>query len=367
MDLGGRRRSSNVEDRRGQSPQGGFPTPGGRGAIPGGAFNILLSLFAGRGGGPGKIILVLLVLFFLYSSLVKPAEQRHEAEPQRRPVEERQDNDYVPASEQEDRQRMPDSKNLGRYAEATDEELKDMLLVVLASTEDVWTDIFAEYGRTYEPTTLVLFTDYVQSACGMNTAATGPFYCPADGKTYMDLGFFRELSRRFGADGDGAIAYVLAHEVGHHVQNQLGISDQVNRFRRTATKAEMNRMTVRLELQADYFAGVWAHHAGKIALFEPEDAEEAIIAALAIGDDRLQMQTQGRVSPENFTHGTSEQRKRWFERGYEYGDIEHGDTFALDYDELRRGLTEAEDFLLDAAWPFYFDYFGQEEAVLARP
>ena len=352
MDLGGRRRSTNVDDRRGQSVG-----PGGMGGgLNLGLMNLLFSLFASGRGGGGKLILILLILFFVLRPLFFSGAPREPETQQRAPIETR--------SPQETRDRLgePGSQTAGRYAYADDEELKDMLLVVLASTEDVWRSIFAEHGMKYKDTTLVFFTDYVQSACGMNSAATGPFYCPGDQKVYMDLSFFRELSQRFGAKGDGAIAYVLAHEVGHHVQNQLGIMQEVDKYRRTASKTQMNQLTVRLELQADYFAGVWAHYAGKEGLFEPEDADEAIEAALAIGDDRLQMQSQGRVTPENFTHGTSEQRQRWFARGYEHGDIEHGDTFSLDYQELAAdGPHEA------LRTPFFFDLtWLLDSASLAR-
>lgn len=327
MRTSGQRRSSNYEDRRGQSPAGG-----GRGTFGGGMTflpYLLLRLFRTKGG---RILLLLLVLFLIFSGVFKAGSNqpstRVEAPTQ---VQERVDTGGKKAGPADDA-----TIGEGRYAHASDEELKDFLLVVLASTEDVWEELFAEAGATYQPTTLVFFTDYVQSACGLSSSATGPFYCPGDGKTYMDLGFFRELSERFGADGDFAIAYVLAHEVGHHVQNQLGITDQVARLRQTGSKREVNRMTVRVELQADYFAGVWAHYADDLGLVEEGDIEEAIKAALAIGDDRLQKEATGRVSPENFTHGTSEQRARWFRRGFEYGDIEHGDTFNLDYESLKR-------------------------------
>jgi predicted metalloprotease len=180
----------------------------------------------------------------------------------------------------------------------------------------------------YREPHLVLFSQQVQSACGMAGAAVGPFYCPTDSKVYIDLSFYRMLRDRFGAPGDFAQAYVIAHEVGHHVQNLLGISEQVSSAQARASKAEANDLSVRLELQADYLAGVWAHYAQKQGLLEEGDIEEALNAASAIGDDRLQMESQGYVVPDAFTHGTSEQRMTWFKRGFERGDIEGGDTFA---------------------------------------
>ncbi len=194
--------------------------------------------------------------------------------------------------------------------------------VVLASTEDTWTKVFAQAGRTYQPPKLVLFTEAVPSACGMSSSATGPFYCPADQKVYIDLSFFQELSQRFQAPGDFAQAYVIAHEVGHHVQNLLGISDQVTQAQRSArSQGEANVYSVRLELQADCLAGVWAHHADKDAhLLEPGDVEEGLRAAAAIGDDRLQGLTRGYVQPESFTHGSSAQRVQWLRKGIQSGD-----------------------------------------------
>lgn len=208
------------------------------------------------------------------------------------------------------------------------DELTQFVSVVLADTEDVWHQLFAEAGRQYREPKLVLFTDRVQSACGMATDAVGPFYCPADEKLYIDLSFYEQLRNRLDAPGDFAQAYVIAHEVGHHVQNLLGISDKVNALRIRLNEEEFNRISVRMELQADFYAGVWAHHAQKMRdLLEQGDIEEAIGAAEAIGDDRLQRQSQGYVVPDSFTHGTSEQRVRWFRRGFETGDMEQGDTF----------------------------------------
>jgi len=208
------------------------------------------------------------------------------------------------------------------------EPLKEFASVVLADTEAVWTDQFEQMGETYQPTTLVLFSGSVESACGVAGASSGPFYCPTDQKVYLDLSFFDELSRKFGAPGDFAQAYVIAHEVGHHVQDLLGISDQVRALEKGASEAEVNDLSVRMELQADFLAGMWAHYARQdLQVLDPGDVEEALQAASAIGDDRLQMEAQNYVVPDSFTHGTSGQRSRWFRRGLDTGDISQGDTF----------------------------------------
>ncbi len=209
------------------------------------------------------------------------------------------------------------------------DEMSQFVSVVLADTEDVWKELFRRRGQEYQEPTLVLFTGSVESACGFTNAAVGPFYCPADGKLYLDLSFYNELRSRFNAPGDFAQAYVIAHEVGHHVQNLLGISDKVNAMRGRISEAEFNELSVRLELQADFFAGVWAHHAQEMkGILEEGDLEEALNAASAIGDDRLQMQAQGYVVPDSFTHGTSAQRVEWFRRGLVSGDMSQGDTFS---------------------------------------
>ena len=200
--------------------------------------------------------------------------------------------------------------------------------VVLKSTEDVWTQIFDERGARYEPPVLVLFTDATQSACGLGQSAMGPFYCPRDRKVYLDLSFFQELEARFGAPGDFARAYVVAHEVGHHVQTLTGLSDRVSAAREQQDRAGGNALSVRQELQADCYAGVWGRYAAQQNLLEPGDAEEGLRAAAAIGDDRLQQQSQGRVVPESFTHGSSAQRVEWLKRGMENGRLESCDTFA---------------------------------------
>ncbi|HWN81945.1 MAG TPA: neutral zinc metallopeptidase, partial [Candidatus Udaeobacter sp.] len=208
---------------------------------------------------------------------------------------------------------------------------KQFVSVILADTEDVWGQIFQQMGRTYEQPHLVLFSGAVESACGLANAAVGPFYCPLDRNVYVDLAFYDTLHERFGAPGDFAQAYVIAHEVGHHVQNLLGISERVQNLQGQASRAEANDLSVRLELQADFLAGVWAHHGQQMRNFlEAGDIEEALNAASAIGDDRLQRETQGRVVPDSFTHGTSEQRVRWFRKGLETGDMSQGDTFGTD-------------------------------------
>ncbi len=209
-----------------------------------------------------------------------------------------------------------------------EEELAKFVRVVLAETEDVWKELLAAEGVQYREPTLVLFTGQVPSACGFASSATGPFYCSLDQKVYLDLSFFEQMKRRYGASGDFAQAYVVAHEVGHHVQNLMGITDQVQGQQGRISQEAYNQLSVRLELQADYLAGVWAHHAQRNwQVLEPGDIKEAINAATAIGDDRLQMQAQGYVVPESFTHGTSEQRVRWFYKGLQSGDITGGNTF----------------------------------------
>lgn len=280
----GRRSSSNVEDRRGSSRSGMGGGIGGKSIMGGGFGIIIIIIIALLGGDIGSFLNP-------NSGVVNPGTQT--------PYE---------STQQED-------------------ELAEFVSVVLADTEDVWTEIFRENGRTYQKPTLVLFNDSVQSACGVAGSSTGPFYCPADQKVYIDLEFYQQLSQRFGAPGDFAMAYVVAHEVGHHVQTLLGISQQVQDLRGRVSETEYNTYLVRLELQADYLAGVFAHYVHGRGYLEEGDLEEAINAANAIGDDRLQKQSQGYVIPDSFTHGTSEQRMRWFKRGFQYGDLEHGDTF----------------------------------------
>jgi predicted metalloprotease len=209
-----------------------------------------------------------------------------------------------------------------------EERLKEFMSVVLADTEDVWGELFQRSGQQYQQPTLVLFSGAVQSACGFAESAMGPFYCPADRKLYLDMSFFNDLAQRHDAPGDFAQAYVLAHEVGHHVQTLLGISEQVHAARQRASEVEGNALQVRMELQADCFSGVWAHHAHQARqILEPGDTEEALAAAAGVGDDRLQRQARGYVVPDSFTHGSSEQRMRWFKRGLQSGDPGQCDTF----------------------------------------
>ncbi len=280
----GRRTSSNVEDQRGRSQSGMGGSIGGKSIMGGGFGIILIIIIALMGGDIGSILNP-------GSGAVNPNTQI--------PYE---------STQQE-------------------EELAEFVSVVLADTEDVWSSIFSEFGETYQKPTLVLFNDRVESACGVAGSSTGPFYCPGDQKIYIDLEFYQQLSQRFGAPGDFAMAYVVAHEVGHHVQTLLGISQQVQDLRGRVSETEYNTYLVRLELQADYLAGVFAHYVNGRGYLEEGDLEEALNAANAIGDDRLQKEAQGYVVPDSFTHGTSEQRMRWFKRGFQYGDLDHGDTF----------------------------------------
>ncbi|HZN01295.1 MAG TPA: neutral zinc metallopeptidase [Pyrinomonadaceae bacterium] len=273
----GERQSSNIEDRRGLTPK------------------------IAVGGGLGTLVVIIIALLF-------------GADP-------RQLLEQVPNS--------PTSEvQSSRPVNAEEEELKQFVSVVLAKSEDVWNDVFRQNGRQYREPTLVLFSDQVRSACGMAGAAVGPFYCPADEKVYIDLAFYEELRRRFQAPGDFAQAYVVAHEVGHHVQNLLGISDRVDAMRGRVSEAETNRLSVRLELQADFFAGVFARYVQNQGMLEAGDIEEALRAASAVGDDTIQRRTTGYIVPDSFTHGTSEQRLRWFRKGYETGDMRQGDTFS---------------------------------------
>lgn len=276
----GRRASSNVEDRRG----------GGKGLAVGGGLGglVLVLIFAFLGGDPGVLL--------------------------------------------EGMGGTGSGGNSGAPYQATgqEEELAEFVSVVLADTEEIWTEIFAEEGMQYEEPTLVLFTDSVQSACGVAGSSVGPFYCPADYKLYIDLDFYEELQRQFNAPGDFAMAYVIAHEVGHHVQNLLGVMQEVQPQRNRLSEEEYNKLQVRLELQADYLSGVWAHHAQDMGYLEEGDLEEALTAASAVGDDTIQMRSRGYVVPESFTHGTSEQRREWFYKGFEAGNLDGGDTFSAD-------------------------------------
>lgn len=228
----------------------------------------------------------------------------------------------------------PNQQNNTYTGTTEEQEVADFVSVVLADTEVVWNEVFNEYGMDYEEPTLVLFTNSVQSACGVAGSSTGPFYCPGDQSLYIDLSFYDELSEKFQAPGDFAMAYVVAHEVGHHVQYLLGTSKQVQDLRGKVAETEYNRYLKRLELQADYYAGVWAHYVQDMDYLEEGDIEEALNAASAVGDDRIQEAAQGYVVPDSFTHGTSDQRIRWFYKGFEAGDLENGDTFKLSENEL---------------------------------
>ena len=278
MKWSGRRESGNVDDRRSVS--------GGKMALGGGIIGIvvvLINLF--MGGDPGQVV-----------EQLQQQGQQTEA---------------VPLT-------------------AEDEEMGKFVKVVLADTEDVWHQIFQENGMTYEEPQLVLFRNSVETACGGATAASGPFYCPGDQKVYMDLAFFEELKTRLGAQGgDFAIAYVIAHEIGHHVQTLLGTSAKMRQQQEGLSEAEANKLSVALELQADFYAGLWAHYGEKKNKFlEEGDIEEALSAANAVGDDAIQKKTQGQVFPDSFTHGTSEERMYWFKRGFDSGDFKKGNTFA---------------------------------------
>jgi len=274
----GRRESSNVEDRRGLSG-GGIAAGGG---VLGVIIYVLYSLFSGNPVDPSQIP-------------VNPGTSQTTLSPQE---------------------------------QAADEERAKFVKVVLAETEDVWNKIFSENGNQYTEPTLVLFRDAVASACGNASSASGPFYCPEDNKLYVDLSFYQELQDHFKAPGDFAMAYVVAHEVGHHIQNLNGTAEKISRLRQQLDETEFNRYSVKMELQADFLAGVWAHYEQKMKnILDPGDIEEALNAANSIGDDRLQKQSTGEVVPDAFTHGTSAQRVYWFKKGYETGDIKQGDTF----------------------------------------
>jgi predicted metalloprotease len=284
------RRSDNVEDKRGVTPAG-----------------------MAIGGGIGTLIIVLIAMFL-------------GADPQK-VLHLLQNNQQAAA---------PGPNQAPVPGNAAEEEKKEFVQVVLGLTEDVWNDLFQKMGKQYEEPKLDLFRGQIRSACGIAGAAVGPFYCPADRKVYIDLSFYNELKEKFKAPGEFAQAYVVAHEVGHHVQNLLGISDQVHAAQGRLSKADANELSVRLELQADYLAGVWAYHAQRLRqVLEPGDIAGGLRAASAIGDDRLQMEGQGYVVPDSFTHGTSQQRVRWFTKGFQTGsfrtgDPEQGDTFSAE-------------------------------------
>lgn len=280
MQWKGRRESDNVEDMRGGGGKRGLAIGGGIGTI----IIVVLGLLMGK--GPMDI---------LQQVANQPAASTEQTPAPGNPAE---------------------------------DEAASFVKVVLADNEDVWHKIFEEQGMQYKEPKLVLFSGEVQSGCGDASSSMGPFYCPGDEKVYIDLSFYDELKNRFNAPGDFTMAYVVSHEVGHHIQNLLGISDKVHQMRERLSEEEYNKLSVKLELQADFLAGVWAHHAQQMKnILDEGDIEEALNAANAIGDDRLQKQAQGYVVPDAFTHGTSEQRMRWFKKGFDTGDINQGDTF----------------------------------------
>jgi len=282
------RRSDNIEDRRGE---GGSPIRMGGVGL--------------GGGGIGLILMVLAAAYFGIDPTVLLQGMGGAVQEQ-----------------------GPSMTTEQRQPSAADDEMKQFMSVVLADTEDTWGALFEQSGKRYVEPTLVLYTGGTSTACGFGQAAMGPFYCPPDQRVYVDLAFYDELRQRFGAPGDFAQAYVLAHEIGHHVQNLLGISDKVQAARQRGGEAEANALSVRLELQADCFAGLWAYHANRSRqILESGDVEEALRAASAIGDDRLQKQSRGYVTPDSFTHGSSAQRTRWFRRGLESGKFSSCDTF----------------------------------------
>jgi predicted metalloprotease len=298
----GRERSSNIEDRRG-APGGGLGRGGGLGYNPfgqGGGMRLPM----GRSGGIGSLIAIIVVLGIIwFVTGTNPLDMLTGT------------STGVPSSSSQSRP-LP---------QAGQDELADFVGVVVKENENLWGQVFQQNNLSFEPAGVVLFSDITQSACGTAQSATGPFYCPNDQKVYIDLAFYDQLRDRFGAAGDFAQAYVIAHEIGHHVQQLTGVLPEFNARRAGMSQDQQNAYSVRVELQADCYAGVWANYAGQEDLLERGDFEEAMNAANAIGDDTL---TRGQVSPRNFTHGTSEQRQSWFERGYSTGDVGQCDTFA---------------------------------------
>ncbi|MGE4442794.1 MAG: neutral zinc metallopeptidase [Desulfomicrobium sp.] len=276
----GRQESANIEDRRGRSVR-----RAGVGGI-GGLGIVVAIIYMLMGGNPLDLL-----------TLVREQPVTHE-------------------------------QSQGSYRESAEEkQLRQFSAVVLRETENVWNELFARSGRSYEEPTLTIYSGSVQSGCGFASAGSGPFYCPLDRKIYLDLGFYDVMRDSFGAPGDFAMAYVIAHEVGHHVQNLLGVLDQVHAMRPRISQEQFNALSVKLELQADYLAGVFAHHVQDKNLLDEGDFEEAMGAASAVGDDTIQEKTQGYIMPDSFTHGTSEQRMRWFRKGFQAGDMSQGDTF----------------------------------------
>lgn len=292
------RQSQHIEDRRGQQSKntGSHSSAGG---------NLLLSLLFSRLGFKGKLLLLLVLLLFGgFSQLGNLLPSSSSYTP------------YQSTSVQTKSSSISDADAI-------------FMSKVLASTEDFWTAEFQKNGLTYQPPTLVFYTDQTNTACGRGSAQAGPFYCSADRKIYIDTSFYQELGRKYRASGDFAMAYVIAHEVGHHVQNELEVLGAYHKKRAQLSEKEGNALNVRLELQADYYAGAWAKYVDGQGLLDAEDIEEALTAAHAVGDDTLQQEAYGKTVPDSFTHGTAHQRKEWFQRGYTYGDLAHGDTFSI--------------------------------------
>ncbi|PYE86539.1 KPN_02809 family neutral zinc metallopeptidase [Phyllobacterium leguminum] len=306
----GGRQSDNVEDLRDENggAQGGFRQGGfgGGGGLIGPAFQLV------RGGGISGIIILVVAFFGMQAIGLDPIQF------------------LLTGNLAPTQQAQAPGQKLGASSGPRNDEMTQFVRTVLAETEDVWSGIFKAKGATYAPPTTVLFSNQVRSACGFASAASGPFYCPGDRKVYIDLSFYNELANRFGASGDFAEAYVLAHEVGHHVQNLLGILPRFNQMRQSMSQDDANKMSVRVELQADCFAGIWGYYTNQEGIVEQGDLEEAINAAHQIGDDTIQKRTQGYVVPETFNHGTSAQRAEWFSRGYNSGKLEACDTFKGD-------------------------------------
>ncbi len=297
MEWEGREESENVEDRRGMS--GGTKV-----ALGGGAAGVIILVVALlTGGDPAKL-----------AEIFGQGQQQG-----------------APPGQQGQQPGQPAPKR-----DPAEERLAHFTKVIFHDTEVVWDKLFRKMGKTYQKPTLVLFSDHVESACGKAESAVGPFYCPGDSRVYIDLSFYKDMQKKLNAPGEFARAYVIAHEVGHHVQRLLGYSQRVDEARRTMSKAEYNKMSVRLELQADYFAGVWAHHGqNEFKFLEKGDVDSALNAAFAIGDDRLQKRARGYVVPDSFTHGTSAQRMRWFRQGFETGDVGGArELFDLRYEDL---------------------------------
>jgi uncharacterized protein len=327
MRLDNEKPSDNVEDRRGQGGGGGFGFPGGGGM---GGRRMGIPMGGGRGGFSLKTIILLAVAYFALKFLFgidlmevmngggmqSPTGQQTEYQ--------------LPQGQTDVAESQVPGSGTGS-ADVTGDAGKDFVSRVLGSTERTWDGIFTKMGRTYQKPQLVMFSGFVQSACGAAQSAMGPFYCPRDSKVYIDLSFYQDMKNKLGAPGDFAQAYVIAHEVGHHIQNQFGIAEKVQATKARVSEEEGNLLQVRMELQADCFSGIWAQEANARAnILEEGDIEEGLNAAAAIGDDRLQKRSQGYVVPESFTHGSSEQRVRWFKQGMAAKSLQDCDTFAAD-------------------------------------